>query len=549
MVTSDSPRQRALLLILGLGCLVLATWLVLRWDVGGSQRAAVVEGVRAIGDERGEDRALRPAPPAEDRQAIRGGVAIEEHSPVAEPATSSSLSPLDYGVTGSVRCRGEWLFGRVAGTVRAVNAEGAVSSDECTRSFQLFGLEPGWWVIEVDLGANGRVECSVVLTEEQPEVELDLWIERAPGHAIEVELRAAKPDPSYDRRPRGSALLVVGHDAAVGGPRTTFDSLEPSCYSSAGMASRRTSSEMWGTAKLFLPEDRSMTLSLFRNGLWVASRERSVGEDRIEWQLTSEQWSPPAGVLEVKTVDARSGAVLDQFIRSIDWRGEPMRGEDSKSTRFEDVPPGWRQVEVVGGLYERARRWVFVPPAGEAHVTIRLRPAIELVGIVTDQDGDPAMVTLACWRALEGGLVDPQSYRSCRSRPDGEFRFTNLAPGRYLIRSVDEEQLGGPSTVVGEFVASRFLEVRARASQRRLRLRLEPVSKLLLARSQPIRGALEWSIDDSAGRQLRSGELMGLAPHAVRLPPGRYELKVVGDGRDSFSQWIDLRAEPLRIDL
>ena len=111
---------------------------------------------------------------------------------------------------------------------------------------------------------------------------------------------------------------------------------------------------------------------------------------------------------------------------------------------FTGLPPGTYLLSAshAGFLGRRARRPVVL--GGDGHVTdaeIRLPPQGVIAGHVLDEDGDPvggAIVTITKQVYRDGRKQWERIDPAVRASENGEYRFANLAPGRYLVRAYSQ---------------------------------------------------------------------------------------------------------------
>ena len=550
-------RHRIPLLLALAGLAFALVWLVTRGFPGEERHLEepVAKGGAAVADhsvERSESRsAASTAEPASTTPA-------EDHDPPDAEVLSGGTAPPDQApdeflVRGRIRFPvgeplqpvGDWFWPALSGRVRAVDSSGAEKIDwiEEDGSFEIDDLEPGTWVIVTEL-EFGRAEAIIHLTDVAPEATVELVLDRSVAVALRVRFPRAAGDVAPGHR---GSTIVVAHQPADGGRRSSLASLETVAMATLPGNWCPSADELAGT--LFLRRDEELTLSLFVNELWIACRTREPGQSRVEWKLTPQEWPPNSSRLEVTVIDGETGAPLAMEVKTPGWRGKRLESTQFGTNIFEQVPAGWREVEVGEGRYEKVNRSIWVGPGETVRETMVLHRGVIIAGTVTGPKGRFWSTTLGAWRVdPERGRVDPRTLRTTWCRTGRGFAFPSMSPGTYLIRALYEDESFHYSTG-DERYSSPFVEVEALSDRKDVRIELVLVSTLVLARTQLVDGPLSWRLEDPEGRQVRQGQLTSSAPLPVSLAVGSYRLVVEGGEQEARTWSLELGTETQRIEL
>ena len=521
--------------------------------------------------ERSSDRSVEPlAPHTEDAVndsllPIASGEATSrtsaELAAADEPALEAraitrpgaALTRFDYGVRGQVKFAAReprYMNWQEDCTITAVNVDGDAQSGliKSRGRFGLFELGPGRWTVEVDLGGYGKAIEVVELSPRQPQVELVMWVTPAARIGARIVLLPQR-NRAHFGEDYNTRFAIAAHRGPTPNMRTKLDGLPPLSSAFPRAQGNSKTEELFLEGELRPPLDEPLTISLFVDGLWVASRPRAAGEEEVEWLLEPGTYPLARGSLALTLLDASTGAPLPDSVWLPNRRHNRLPPEGKESVLFGKVPPGWLSLEAGGGTHERVWRSIFIAPGERIHETIRLAPTVTLAGRVTGPDDTSLAVALGAWKLDESKALDSPVYAGlCTSNVDGQFAFDSLGPGSYLVRSFVLRDSGveeiGESTL-----ASRIVVVDATVGRTDVVVQLEPFSTLLLSLATPDGAARAWKVLDQEGRFLHEGIQQSGAPRRLDLPNGRYTVVREPDGAEALRIPVGLTPTGSRVEL
>jgi hypothetical protein len=269
---------------------------------------------------------------------------------------------------------------------------------------------------------------------------------------------------------------------------------------------------------------------------------------------------------------------LDRSLCSLRWRfvdaetGEPLlhAGGDAntdESSRFlpaardpdgrvilEHLSPGRLRISLrVEGHEGFTRTLVLTPGEARDLGTIALDRETWIRGRVVDGLGEPVGVHLACARIEPGdpfAKPDVQGWTT-ESRPDGTFEVGGLGRGKYLLRTVVDDEVGIPSRPMdAKWVSSSHVVSTLGGSVEDLVLRLEPACLLVFIVSDKACSSWRFRVTEDSGFVIRSGRFYGLGPRRLKLPPGRYGVVLSDeDGREVSNRSVLLSDQPMFLEV
>ncbi len=455
------------------------------------------------------------------------------HSPLAETA-------LELAQDGTLRPT------TPRGTIRAVDSAGVAILDRFGNGgyYQMFGLSPGWWFIEIDADRHGRASSNVLITEEAPLARLDFELVLPPHLTVHVALASDESGHEQDKR----NLYLAAHPTEAVGPKTSWDSLEL-LASGAGRLSWEGGKRSLSTSiQMDLPNDGPTSLSLFFEDRWIASRVKAAGEMSIDWELSQEEWSVKLGRLEVQLVDASNGKALDYHIQTPQWDAKRASTEAVGTTTFLDVPPGWRTLFIEGGQHESGQHKVFVGSGADVKKTISLNRGVRISGSVIRSDGEPQQTHIGAWLVdQESGELTKSPTATSWTSHHGEFHFSGMPPGTYFIRNLRTGEHGIRTGKPFPRFGTGLVRVEARADQTGVVIELSRLGDLVLELSQEPQGFVPWKVFDEFGSIMWQGQFRSAAPTRLCLPLGTYRLETEGLAGVRSSRTINIGAGKQRI--
>jgi hypothetical protein len=496
-----------------------------------------------------------PALNRKEPESIRQGAVIAEEA--TADTTSDSLAAFDYGVTGRVvrspldESAAQMLrYGASrawapAGRIRAVDADGHVVADQFGTggSFKLYGLSPGWWVIEIETDRHGHTSTGVLLTEGAPVADLDLELTLPPQVRVRVTLKFDKARTDLELR----SLYLAAHTGDSVGPETSWQSLDLISSGTARLRWRDESNGFFSAIFMMIPSDRSMNLSLFFEDRWIAGRKKAEGERLIQWEIDASECPMELGRIDVQLVDALTRKPLDYIVETPQWAAKRGQSEGVGQTTFLDVPPGWRTLRIDGIYHETRQHRIYVGPGEAVEETIQLHQGVRIAGSVMSSEGDPMQTHMGAW------LIDPDSGELASSpvirltSHHGEFAFTTMSPGTYMIRDLRPGEYGIRAGGNFPSFGTGLIRVEAPVDREGLLVELLPLAYFVLELAQEPVGPLRWKLVDEAGVAVRQGLFRSTAPQRVTLPAGTYQLETESAGGVRDLRALKLESGEMRV--
>ncbi len=446
-------------------------------------------------------------------------------------AASKKRSKWDFGVVGYVRqdpSEKGFTSRRMSGGIRAVDSKGDEHSErlEFDGEFNLYGLHPGWWVVEFETGRTGHGSTRVLLTDEAPVATIDFGLVSPPSLDIEISIKPDFPASEAKALNRRRNLFVAVHEGPDSGPETSWESLDVMASGKGTLLWRGAGLALETEVFMVLPSDRELNLSLFMEDRWIARRVKAEGERSIRWDVGADEFTMALGRLEIELVDARNGKPLDYPIQTPHWAADRGVSMGVGKATFLDVPPGWRTLFIQADDHESREHKVYVGPGEVVQKTIQLHPGVRIAGEVVTSEGDPVQTYMAAWLVDAISGKPPSSpTRVIWTSHHGEFAFSCMPPGTYMIRDLKPGEHGIESGANYPSFGSSLIRVEASIDREGLVVELEPLGSLVIELGQEPQGPVSWKLIDQSGHPMRRGQLKSLAPLRIALPVGTYQLE------------------------
>jgi hypothetical protein len=221
---------------------------------------------------------------------------------------------------------------------------------------------------------------------------------------------------------------------------------------------------------------------------------------------------------------------------------------------LERFSPGRLRISLrVEGHEGFTRRLVLTPGEACDLGTIALVRETWIRGRVVDGLGEPVGVHLACARILPGdpfAKPDVQGWTT-ESRPDGTFEVGGLGRGKYLLRTVVDDEVGIPSRPMdAKWVSGSHVVSTLGGSVEDLVLRLEPACLLVFIVSDKACSSWRFRVTEDSGFTIRGSRFYGLGPRRLKLPPGRYGVVLSDeDGPEVWNRSVLLSDQPVFLEV
>jgi protocatechuate 3,4-dioxygenase beta subunit len=150
------------------------------------------------------------------------------------------------------------------------------------------------------------------------------------------------------------------------------------------------------------------------------------------------QPAPGSGSIEGRVLDLVTGAPIRKATVILRIRStELVAGTDAEGQfQFTALPPGTYRVSASkAGYFDRPTRVVVGGGESSAKAEVRLPPQGVITGHTLDEDGDPLPNTNVqlSKSVYQNGRRQWRPFTGGRSNESGEYRISDLKPGRYLV--------------------------------------------------------------------------------------------------------------------
>ena len=531
------------------------------------------------------DRPLEPLSVAgqsdEAPEKTRRTISPQAPSRATAAVTTVDSEPAARGSTDAIPARAEregirpgdpvqcMVYGRVLDTrglpidarTRWVSFTDATGERRNTRAndsgaYAITGLAPGDWWVTVRIRGYRAVEEQLRLTAGEPVVRRDFAL--APAVVIKVRLETSDGRPAMaalrEARVTGFQIVPV---ATREPPGDRFTEVRGSLNNRFGVGNfweNGQSSEPLPPEYLGVIEiegDLPVHVSLVRGHSVLETKRVEPGSDEVAFVLDPETVRSSQVSVRLRVVDAASGEPLEKAGVTLNLEGSFRSGTPTDALGqvvFEKREPGRHTLEIRARGYARHVQTIDAAPGAELDLgTIELEPETWISGRCIDDAGGGVVTRLSLARLLPDGSQVREKGRAWETDSSGAFRFSALAPGRYVIATYGSDEYSIPGRpfettwVSGNVVVDTFS-----GPVEDLVLRLVPPTPVSI--QGPARGELRFTIVDSNGLYLRRQRLASASPKRLLLPPGTYVLKVTReDGETREERAFTVGTQPLTL--
>jgi protocatechuate 3,4-dioxygenase beta subunit len=183
-------------------------------------------------------------------------------------------------------------------------------------------------------------------------------------------------------------------------------------------------------------------------GLQARSPEKEATGLTLQGRVLQEPDGQP-----VRKATVQLAGVAGQYSAVTDTEGR-FAIDDLKAGRYVLV------AEHPGLVQTGSRRVLIALSQDKSDVIVRLQPAAVITGKITDVDGDPMRdVGVTATRVGVTRAGNRHDFGNGSTNDLGEFRISDLRPGRYTVVATPQENLQAPSPSQKEKVADQFVYV------------------------------------------------------------------------------------------
>jgi hypothetical protein len=223
----------------------------------------------------------------------------------------------------------------------------------------------------------------------------------------------------------------------------------------------------------------------------LAYRRATSGVDEVSLVLPASALRSALGSMRVRVVDEFDSRPLQPVLISLTNQPEPKRGHSSRSfevdfdgsTRFDSLLPGDVAFDTRLEGYVSSDHVVRVTAGTCMEVEIRMKRAITISGLVTDESGHPTTRILRALPAV-GDRSTGSGTADAQPAADGSFVFRGLERGDYVL--MDARRRAANSSDGRQFtkwsIPKGMLYVDARAGS------VDGVSLVITGRDDPVGG-------------------------------------------------------------
>lgn len=498
---------------------VVAIAAVFLWPKGSDEDAPSNAGVVSSDVLASADEASAGEVDDTAREAAPEQVAVAAASVADEPLlVFGDLRGLD----GAVLDSGNLSFIDERGAARTANL-GAQNT------YSIFGLKPGAHQISAWLRGFVPLAEELVLPANQARFRHDITLERAlvlPVKLIDRETREPFEINSMTWRSGLAAVATLERPARIAGvlcrtPRIGGVGIwypnEPRGRNTVGSAQHAGVLEVWNRPPLYV--------SCVLRDVVLETRALLGDERELVFELDAAELASKLASMTLRCIDGATGRALEGArvaVEPADGGGADARGATDANGRVDisGIGPGMGRLSIVAEGFASFGRWIHFEPGAQLDVgTIELLPRARITGRVVDAQGNgisARMTGLELRTQLNPHDLDSRMHYE--SAVDGSFDLTWLESDRVrLVANAD-----------GWALAALDVDARSGVAEG-LEIKLERGTPVWLRGPSKVRANIDVLVVDASGRELLLETIYGAHGPRLRLVPGRYELRVVGD--------------------
>ncbi len=481
--------------------------------------------------------------------------------------SDSEKQPLDTLLYGAVLdpSGSPWrglLYEGVA--IRDASGKSRFADAQVDGTYAFRGLPFGTYWARVDGDELVTLEKQVELRRDQPHLQCDFTLSRAPRLKVKVSTPEGEPfldalQRAWERNGAHKQLGLPFPVATLGPAEELIKEGGPRRHGLNGVGwfwdfgpkVKDLPKEYAGV--LILEHSLPVFVSMIGNQRVLQTKTAEVGDEEVRFVLSVEQFLAGAASISLQVVDASTLAPIQGARVDLEGEVRSLHGWNSDANGMvliHDHQPGQFQLRVAASGHENLTRIFTAEPGATTELgQVLLGEEIQFQARVLDSTGATCSAGFKLgqldsstgeivmeWRSYEE-LGDPTREtttwreRLYGSDNEGILRLRHLGRHVYVLRTDDVARQGGQVDLASRWTSGNIiLDLRSGTAPKDMVIRLERAAWLVLKTKDEQNAALHCRVLAADGLERGAAEVRNSAPCSLPLPPGNYRIELLDSG-------------------